>query len=103
MSTPALKIHRINRIDGTTSVAQKLQPQQPTPKSVKKPKVITARINAGRYLTNDDSSTKDVMQTPRLFTNRVTDLNSSVKSTHTWANNSSMMEVIEDAFRRLRI
>ena len=100
-STPALKVHRLNRINGTASSAQQQQPQQPTPKSVTKSAVITARINAKKFSTNNDTSTGDAVQTPRLFANRVTDLNSSNKSAHTWPNNSSMMEVIECVFHRL--
>lgn len=96
-STPAFKVHRLNRINGTASSA----PQQPTPKSVTKSAVITARIDAKRFSTNNDTATGNPVQTPRLFANRVTDLNSSNKSAHTCANNSSMMEVIESGFHRL--
>lgn len=98
-STSALKVHRLSRINGTALSAQQQQPQQPTPKCVTK----SAVINAKKYSTNNDTSIGDAVQTPRLFANRVTDLNSSVKSGHTWVNNSSMMEVIEYVFHGLGV
>ena len=83
-STP--KVHRLHRINAS---ALSTQQQQPTPKSVPK-----------EFITSHDTSTGDVVRTSRLFANRVTDLNSSVKNAATGVNNGSMMEVIELSFHR---
>ena len=94
-NTSVIKVHKLNRINGAASSAKQ---QEPTPKSVIKSAVTIGRINGEKYITNSDTSIGGVVQTPRPFENRVTDLNSSVKSAHVLVNNSSMMEVIKGPF-----
>lgn len=74
-STP--KVHKVHRINAGVLSAQ----QQTTPRSIKKSGRSTERINTKECKTNHDHSTGDVMRTPRPFTNRVTDLNNSIKNT----------------------
>lgn len=93
-STP--KVHRLARINASGRSTK----QQPTSKSVTKSGRSTERINAKENITNHDTSTGDVVRTPRLFENRVTDLNSSLKNAATCVNNGSLVEVIELSFHR---
>ena len=88
-STP--KVHKLHRINADVLSAR----QQSILKSVTKSGVSTEGIKAKEHGTNDENSTGDVVRTPRPFTNRITDLNSSMKNATTSVNNNSIMQVIE--------